>query len=45
LTDKQAGIGNAVAFVLDTRDIAAQLFGLDAELTDATLESLTFKIS
>jgi hypothetical protein len=43
LTDKQAGIGNAVSFVLDTRDVAAQLFGLDAELTDATLEFLLSK--
>lgn len=45
LTDKQAGIGNAVSFVLDTRDVAAQLFGLDAELTDATLEFLLSKSS
>ena len=43
LTDKQAGIGNAVSFVLDTRDVAAQLFGFDAELTDATLEFLLSK--
>ena len=43
LTDKQAGIGNAVSFVLDIRDVAAQLFGLDAELSDATLESLLSK--
>ena len=43
LTDKQAGIGNAVSFVLDTRDVAAQLFGLDAELTDETLEYLLLK--
>ena len=43
LTDKQAGVGNAVSFVLDIRDVAVQLFGLDAELTNETLELLLSK--
>ena len=43
LTEKQAGIGNAVSFILEARDVAAQLFRLDAELTDATLEFLLSK--
>lgn len=45
LTDKQAGISNAVSFVLDTRDVATQLFGLDAELTNATLEFLLSRLA
>ncbi len=40
LTDKQAGIGNAVSFMLETRDIAAQLYELDTDLDDTTLELL-----
>lgn len=43
LTAKQAGIGNAVSFVLDTRDVATLHYGLDADLDDATLELLLSK--
>ncbi|NLV22348.1 MAG: BREX-4 system phosphatase PglZ [Syntrophomonadaceae bacterium] len=43
LTEKQAGIGNAVSFVLETRDVATQHYGLDADLDDATLELLLSK--
>ena len=43
LTEKQAGIGNAVSFVLDTRDVATLHYGLDADLDDATLELLLSK--
>lgn len=43
LTEKQAGIGNAVSFVLETRDVAMQHYGLDADLDDATLELLLSK--
>ena len=40
LTRVQAGIGNAVTFVLETRDVAVQHYGIDANLGDATLELL-----
>lgn len=40
LTEKQAGIGNAVTFVLDTHEVALQHYGLDAEFDDVTLEQL-----
>jgi hypothetical protein len=43
LTEKQAGIGNAVTFVLDTRDVAIGHYGLDADLNDVTLEELLAK--
>ena len=43
LTEKQAGIGNVVSFVLETRDVATQRYGLDADLDDATLELLLSK--
>lgn len=43
LTEKQAGIGNAVSFVLETRDVATQHYGLDADLDDTTLELLLSK--
>lgn len=43
LTDKQAGIGNAVSFVLDTRDVAARHYGIDADLDNTTLEFLLSK--
>ncbi|GAB1476868.1 hypothetical protein MASR2M70_17040 [Bacillota bacterium] len=43
LTEKQAGIGNAVSFILETRDVATQHYGLDADLGDATLEQLLSK--
>lgn len=43
LTEKQAGIGNAVSFILNTRDVAIQHYGLDADLDDATLEHLLLK--
>jgi len=45
LTDKQAGIGNAVSFVLDTRDVASRHYGIDADLDDTTLEFLLSKSS
>lgn len=45
LTEKQAGIGNAISFVLATRDIAAQHYSLDADLGDATLEQLLSKLA
>lgn len=44
-TEAQAGIGNAVTFVLDIRDVAAQHHGIDADLDDATLEFLLTKSS
>jgi hypothetical protein len=43
LTEPQAGIGNAVTFVLGTRDVAAQHYGIDADLDDAVLEFLLTK--
>lgn len=43
LTEPQAGIGNAVTFVLSTRDVAAQHYGIDADLDDTTLECLLTK--
>lgn len=43
LNEKQAGIGNAVTFVLDTHDVAVQHYGLNAEFDDATLEQLLSK--
>ncbi|MGE5372837.1 MAG: BREX-4 system phosphatase PglZ [Solirubrobacterales bacterium] len=43
LTDRQAGIGNAVRFVLETRDVAAHYYCIDADLDEATLESLLSK--
>jgi hypothetical protein len=43
LTDKQAGIGNAVSFVLDTRDVAVRHYGIDADLDNTTLEFLLSK--
>lgn len=45
LTEKQAGIGNAVSFVLEIRDVAMQHYGLDADLDDATLELLLSKLA
>ncbi|HWR29158.1 MAG TPA: BREX-4 system phosphatase PglZ [Negativicutes bacterium] len=43
LTEKQAGINNAVSFILNTRDVAAQHYGLDVDLNDTTLEFLLSK--
>lgn len=43
LTEKQAGINNAVSFILNIRDVAAQHYGLDVDLDDATLEFLLLK--
>jgi hypothetical protein len=43
LTERQAGIGNAINFVLGTREIAIGLYGLDADLRDETLENLLTK--
>lgn len=43
LTAPQAGIGNAVTFVLRIRDVAAQHYGVDADLDDTTLEFLLTK--
>lgn len=40
LTEKQAGIGSAVTFVLDTHEVAVQHYGLDVEFDDATLGNL-----
>lgn len=40
LTEKQAGIGKAVTFVLNPHEIAVQHYGLDAEFDEATLEDL-----
>ncbi len=45
LTDKQAGIGNVVSFVLDTRNVALRHYGIDADLDDITLEFLLSKSS
>ena len=43
LVETQAGIGNAVTFILGTRDVAAQYYGIDADLDDTTLEFLLAK--
>ncbi len=43
LTGKQAGIGNAVTFILETHEVAVKRYGLDAEFDDATLELLLSK--
>ena len=43
LSEKQAGIGNAVTFVLNIHDVAVQHYGLDAEFEDAALEQLLSK--
>ena len=43
LVEPQAGIGNAVTFILGTRDVAAQYYGIDADLDDTTLEFLLTK--
>jgi hypothetical protein len=45
LIEEQAGIGNAVSFVLNIRDVAAQHYGIDTDLTDAALELLLAKLS
>ena len=45
LSDQQAGIGNAVSFVLNTRDVAARYYGIDADLDDTVLEILLSKSS
>lgn len=45
LTEPQAGIGNAVIFVLDTRDVAAWHYGIDADLDDTTLEFLLTQLA
>jgi hypothetical protein len=43
LTEVQAGIGNVVTYVLGIRDVAAQHYGIDADLGDTTLEILLTK--
>jgi hypothetical protein len=43
LEEAQAGIGNAITFVLGIRDVAAQHYGIDADLDDKTLEFLLAK--
>lgn len=43
LTEKQAGIGNTVAFVLNVRDVAACYYGMDVDMDDNTLEQLLLK--
>lgn len=43
LTQKQAGISNAITFVLDIRDVAVCRYGLDVNLDDITLEQLLSK--
>lgn len=40
LTERQAGIGSAVSFILETRDVATQYYGLDVDLDNSTLEQL-----
>jgi hypothetical protein len=45
LAEKQAGIGNAVSFVLNIRDVAAQHYGIDINLNEAVLELLLAKSS
>jgi hypothetical protein len=45
LTEKQAGIGNAVTFVFDPHDVAVAYYGLDAEFDDVALEQLLAKSS
>lgn len=43
LTEKQAGIGNAVVFVVDIHDVAVRRYGLDVNLDDISLEQLLSK--
>ena len=43
LTEAQAGIGNAVTFVLGARNVAVQHYGIDADLDNTTLEFLLTK--
>lgn len=45
LTERQAGIGNAVTFALDTHEVAVQCYGLNAEFDNATLEQLLSKLA
>lgn len=45
LLEKQAGIGNAVTFVLSSREIAVQHYELDAEFDETTLEYLLLKLA
>ena len=45
LTDKQAGIGSVVSFVLEIRDIAARFYNIDANLDKSTLELLLLKLA
>ncbi len=45
LTEPQAEIGNAVNFVLSTRDVATEYYGIDANLDDTTLEFLLTKLA
>lgn len=40
ITEAQAGIGNAVTFVLGIRNVAAHHYGINVDLEDATLEFL-----
>ena len=43
LIEAQAGIGNAVTFILDIRDVAAQHYGINADLDNTALEFLLTK--
>lgn len=45
LTERQAGIGNAVSFVLNIHDVAVQRYGLDAEFDNETLEHLLSELA
>jgi len=45
LAGEQAGVGNAVLFVLHIRDVAARYYKIDADLDDSTLEVLLVKSS
>ena len=45
LIEKQAGIGNAVTFVLETRDVAVQHYKLDVDLDESTLGTLLSKLA
>jgi hypothetical protein len=45
LIEGQAGIGNAVSFILDIRKVAAQHYGIDVDLNEAALELLITKSS
>ena len=45
LTDRQAGIGNAITYVLELRDVAKRYYGIDAALDEDVLGLLLAKLA